>query len=76
MVQWLRLGTATAGAVGLMPNWGNKIPHATWPKKKEKKGEMREEERGRKILVNLLCPGGILRKMERGSAGQGRTLYV
>lgn len=37
---------------------------------------MREEERGRKILVNLLCPGGILRKMERGSAGQGRTLYV
>lgn len=37
---------------------------------------MREEERGGKLLVNLLCPGRILRKMERGSAGQGRTLYV
>ena len=41
MVQWLRLGTPTAGAVGLMPDWGNKIPHA-------KKREKRIDEGGRK----------------------------
>ena len=50
MVQWLRLGTATAGAVGLMPNWGNKIPHATWPKKKREK---RIDEGGGKRKENI-----------------------
>ena len=47
MVQWLRLGTSTAGAVGLMPDWGNKIPHATWPKKKKER-EKKIDERGGK----------------------------
>ena len=28
MVQWLRLHASTAGAVGLTPGWGTKIPHA------------------------------------------------
>ena len=32
-VQWLRLCTSNAGAVGSIPGWGTKIPHATWPKK-------------------------------------------
>ena len=28
MVQWLRLGTSTAGSVGSISGWGTKIPHA------------------------------------------------
>ena len=28
VVQWLRLHASTAGAVGLTPGWGTKIPHA------------------------------------------------
>ena len=27
-VQWLRLRAPTAGGVGLIPDWGTKIPHA------------------------------------------------
>ena len=27
-VQWLRLRASTAGAMGLTPGWGTKIPHA------------------------------------------------
>ena len=34
VVQWLRLSTATAGCVGLVPGWGTKIPHALQPGKK------------------------------------------
>ena len=28
MVQWLRLHTANAEGLGLIPGWGTKIPHA------------------------------------------------
>ena len=28
MVQWLGLCTSTAGGVGLIPDWGTKIPQA------------------------------------------------
>ena len=28
VAQWLRLHASTAGAVGLTPGWGTKIPHA------------------------------------------------
>ena len=27
---------SNAGAVGLIPGWGAKIPHASWPKKPNK----------------------------------------
>ena len=33
MVQWLRLCTSNAGAMGWTPGWVAKIPHALWPKK-------------------------------------------
>ena len=32
-VQWLRLCVSNAGAVGSIPGWGTKIPHAVRPKK-------------------------------------------
>ena len=40
VVQWLGLHTSTARAMGLIPGWGTKIPHALQrgPKKKKKKG--------------------------------------
>ena len=28
VVQWLRLSTSNAEGVGLIPDWGTKIPHA------------------------------------------------
>ena len=28
VVQWLRLCTSIAGGMGLMPDWGTKIPHS------------------------------------------------
>ena len=36
-VQWLRLNTFNAGGMGLILNWGIKIPHAVALKKKKKK---------------------------------------
>ena len=40
VVQWLRLCASTAGGMGLISGWGNKILHVAWPspapKKKEK----------------------------------------
>ena len=36
-VQWLRLCTAHAGGVGLIPCQGTKIPHTAWWKKTNKK---------------------------------------
>ena len=32
-VQWLRLGSSSAGDLGLIPGQGTKIPHAAWPRK-------------------------------------------
>ena len=52
MVQWLRLGTSTAGAVGLMPDWGNKIPHATWPKKKKREKKIDEGGGKRREVIS------------------------
>ena len=39
LVQWLRLYTSNAEAVGSIPGQETKIPHAAlvWPKKKKKK---------------------------------------
>ena len=39
-VQWLRLQASTARGVGLIPDWGTKIPYAMWygQKKKYKNG--------------------------------------
>ena len=36
-VQWLGLCTSTAGGMGLIPGWGNKILPATWHGQKKKK---------------------------------------
>ena len=36
-VQWLRLQASTAGGVGSIPGWGNKIMHDVWCGKKKKK---------------------------------------
>ena len=30
MVHWLRLHASSMGAVGLIPGWDTKIPHAMW----------------------------------------------
>ena len=44
-VQWLRFHASNAGAAGLIPGWGTKIPHAAWhgqifkKRKKERKKE-------------------------------------
>ena len=35
-VQWLGLHTSAAGGTGLIPGWGTKISHVTWPKKEKK----------------------------------------
>ena len=35
-VQWLRLNTFNAGGMGLILNWGIKIPHAVALKKKKR----------------------------------------
>ena len=37
--QWLRCHTSNAGDSGLIPDQGTKIPHVTWPKKKEREWE-------------------------------------
>ena len=39
VVQWLGLGTLTAGAPGSILGQGTKIPRATWHSQKEKKKE-------------------------------------
>ena len=36
VVQWLRLHASTAGAAGLIPGWGTKIPRDAAKKKKKK----------------------------------------
>ena len=36
-VQWLRLNTFNAGGMGLILNWGIKIPHAVALKKKKER---------------------------------------
>ena len=36
-VQWLGLCTSTAGGMGLIPGWGNKILPATWHGQEKKK---------------------------------------
>ena len=44
MVQWLRLCTSGAEGMGLIPNWGSKIPHAVqWQKKKVKKKKWKKQ---------------------------------
>ena len=35
-VQWLRLHASNAETMASIPDWGTKIPHAVWPKKKRK----------------------------------------
>ena len=35
-VQWLRLHASNAETMASIPDWGTKIPHAVWPKKKSK----------------------------------------
>ena len=43
MVQWLRLYTSGAEGMGLIPNWGSKIPHAVqWQKKKSEKKKVKK----------------------------------
>ena len=37
VVQWLRLCASIAGGMGLIPGWGNKIPHAAQNKNLKKK---------------------------------------
>ena len=39
-VQWLWLPTSTAGAAGLIPSQGTKIPYATWHSQKIKKNKI------------------------------------
>ena len=39
MVQWLGLHAFTAESLGSSLGWGTKIPQATRPKKKKKKGK-------------------------------------
>ena len=39
-VQWLRLHTSAAGAMGSIPGHGTKIPHATHCDQKKKKKSM------------------------------------
>lgn len=39
-VQWLRLRTSTAGAVGSIPGRGTKVPHATWCSQKKKESDV------------------------------------
>ena len=39
VVQWLGLCTSKAGATGLIPGWGTKIPQDLWHSKKKKKKE-------------------------------------
>ena len=36
MVQWLRFCTSNAGGVGLILDWGTKIPQAMWHSQKIK----------------------------------------
>ena len=43
MVQWLGLGTLTAGAVGSIPGWGNKTPQAVRREKEKKKAGAKME---------------------------------
>ena len=35
-VQWLRLHASNAETMASIPDWGTKIPHAVWPKKKQR----------------------------------------
>ena len=44
VIQWLSLHAFNAGGMGLIPGWGNKIPHATWPSKKQTNYPNSEEE--------------------------------
>ena len=58
MVQWLRLGAASAGGTGSIPGQGTKIPHAKRPKgKRERKcmcelTELRDAQRARENTVS------------------------
>ena len=36
MIRWLGLHTFTAGAMGLIPGWGTKMPHLIWSGQKKK----------------------------------------
>ena len=38
MVQWLRLHPSNTGVMGLIPDWGTKIPHAMWSSQKKRGG--------------------------------------
>ena len=55
-VQWLRLCASTAGAVGLIPGWGTKIPRAAQcgPTKKKKKRRINRYLLSTKLFQNLL----------------------
>ena len=43
-IQWLSLHTFNAGGMSLIPGWGNKIPHATCPSKKQTNYPNSEDE--------------------------------
>ena len=40
VVQWLRLRAYSAGGIGSIPGWGNKIPPAVWYSQKKEKEKM------------------------------------
>ena len=54
-VQWLGLRASTAGALGLIPGQGTKIPQAT---QRSKKREL-QEENGTRSLVKASLKGRL-----------------
>ena len=55
-VQWLRLGTSTAGGAGLIPGQGIKMPHASRPSqnkqtKQQQKNTRQETDAMKKEII-------------------------
>ena len=52
-VQRLRLCTSNAGALGSIPGWGTKIPHAIWYSQKGKKNKQTQQQETKTKIISL-----------------------
>ena len=60
-VQWLGLGALTARGPGLIPGWGAKIPHASWPGNQH----IKRKQYGNKLNKDLKKKGPYLKKKSK-----------